>query len=162
MRKENMAEEGKKKTQQTAKQDFIFATGKRKEAVARVRLYESVKDGLMWKDTPIKKGDIIVNQMSIAEYFPSDVQRYEYTEPFRITNSQNKYTATVRVVGGGKAGQLSAVIAGIANALSKADTANFRPILKKKGFLTRDARIRERRMVGTGGKARRAKQSPKR
>ncbi len=144
------------------KKDYTFAVGRRKEAVARVRLYETLKEGMTWGETVVKKGDIIVNQKAISEYFPGDVNRFRYTEPLRVANAQNKYTITVRVVGGGQVGQLDAVVAGLANALAKADTANFRPILKNEGFLTRDARIRERRKVGTGGKARRAKQSPKR
>jgi small subunit ribosomal protein S9 len=144
------------------KKDYTFAVGKRKEAVARVRLYQTLKDDMAWGETAIKKGDIIVNQKAISEYFPGDINRFRYTEPLRVANAQNKYTITVRVVGGGQFGQLDAVVAGIANALAKADVANFRPILKKEGFLTRDSRIRERRKVGTGGKARRAKQSPKR
>lgn len=142
--------------------DYTFAVGRRKEAVARVRLYSSLKEGMTWGETAVKKGDIIVNQKAISEYFPGDVNRFRYTEPLRVANAQNKYTITIRVVGGGQIGQLDAVVAGLANALAKADGDNFRSILKKEGFLTRDSRIRERRKVGTGGKARRAKQSPKR
>jgi len=142
--------------------EYTFAVGKRKEAVARVRLYKVVKDGMSWGETVIKKGDIVVNEKAISEYFPGDINRFRYTEPLRVANAQNKYTITVRVVGGGQFGQLDAVVAGISNALAKEDKDNYRSILKKEGFLTRDSRIRERRKVGTGGKARRAKQSPKR
>ncbi len=145
-----------------SKRDYVFAVGRRREAVARVRLYEFVRDGLTWEETPIKKGEVLVNKKAIADYFPGEVNRFRYTEPFRVANAQNKYTVTISVAGGGPSGQLDAVVAGIANALSKADPENFRPVLKDKGFLTRDARIRERRKVGTGGKARRKKQSPKR
>lgn len=144
------------------KRDYIFAVGKRKEAVARVRLYDAVKDDLSWKDLKVKKGDILVNEMLIAEYFPGDISRFRYTEPLRVANAQNKYTFTIAVVGGGPSGQLDAVVAGIANVLAKTDKESFRAILKSKGFLSRDARVRERRKVGTGGKARRKKQSPKR
>lgn len=144
------------------KKDYIFAVGRRREAVARVRLYEVVKDDLMWEKQAIVKGDILVNGMPIGTYFSGDVARFAYSEPLRATNTQNKYTFTIRVVGGGKAGQLDAVVAGISNALAKLDEESLRPQLKKKGFLTRDARVRERRKVGTGGKARRKKQSPKR
>lgn len=151
-----------KRDRKAIPKDYIFAVGRRRSAVARVRLYEFVKDGLVWEKIAIKKGDFIVNQKEVAAYFGGDVNKFKYTEPFRVANAQNKYTVTVRVAGGGPSGQLDAVIAGIANALSKADTENFRPILKAKGFLTRDSRIRERRKVGTGGKARRKKQSPKR
>lgn len=144
------------------KKDYIFAVGRRKEAVARVRLYEKLKDKFQWGVTEIKKGDIVVNEKMASEYFPGEVNRFAYTEPLRVANAQNKYTITIRVVGGGSAGQLQAVVAGLSNALSLANKEDYRAPLKKKGFLTRDSRIRERRKVGTGGKARRAKQSPKR
>jgi small subunit ribosomal protein S9 len=159
-----MAEEVQpKKNNKNAKREYIFATGKRKQATARVRIYQHVKDGLTWGDTEVKKGEILVNQKPIAQYFSGEVARHLYTEPLRVTNAhQQNYAITIKVVGGGPAGQLDAVIVGIANALNKADIAKFRPILKKKGLLTRDARVRQRRNVGTGGKARRKKQSPKR
>jgi small subunit ribosomal protein S9 len=145
------------------KKDYIAATGKRKEAIARVRLYQHVKDDLVWGTVPVKKGEMFVNEKPITQYFPSVVQRHLYTEPLRITNShQNNYAFTIKVIGGGPASQLDAVIAGIAKTLQKLDPEKYRSILKKKGFLTRDARIRQRRNVGTGGKARRQKQSPKR
>ena len=73
-----------------------------------------------------------------------------------------KYYVTVKVVGGGKKGQLGATVHGIARALAKLDADTLRAPLKKAGLLTRDSRVRERRKVGTGGKARRKKQSPKR
>lgn len=142
--------------------DYIFAVGRRREAVARVRLYETVKEDLKFGDLPIKKGDILVNEMPISEYFSGEVSRYEYSEPLRVTNTQNKFTWSIKVAGGGKAGQLDAVVAGIANALNKFNEEEYRAILKKKGFLTRDARVRERRKVGMGGKSRRKLQSPKR
>ncbi len=150
-------------TKKPLKREFVSATGKRKEAVARVRLYQFVKESLTWANVPVKKGEMLVNQKPIAEYFPSTAEQHRYTEPLRITNAhQNNYAFTIKVVGGGHAGQLDAVIAGISNVLQKLDPEKYRPILKKKGFLTRDARIRQRRNIGTGGKARRQKQSPKR
>jgi len=142
--------------------DYVFAVGRRREAVARVRLYEIVRPDMVWDTLVINKGDIIVNKKAIADYFSGEINRFRYTEPLRVANAQNKYTITVSVAGGGPSGQLDAVVAGIANALSKADVEAYRPALKKQGLLTRDARVRERRKVGTGGKARRAKQSPKR
>lgn len=162
-----MAEQKKeqpKTHQQTKalKRDYIFAIGRRREAVARVRLYTEKKDSLTWQDTEIKHGELYVNKKPIAEYFSGDTMRYVYTEPFRVTNTQNKYTVTIQVAGGGKSGQLYAAAHGISSALSKLDREKFRPILKKKGFLTRDSRTRERRKVGMGGKARRKRQSPKR
>lgn len=160
-----MAEEKNKKiiSKKVQKKEYVFATGRRKESVARVRVYEHVRDGLSWGTVDVKKGEVLVNGMPITQYFPSEVQRHLYTEPLRITNAhQNNYAITIKVVGGGPAGQLTAVIAGISNALQKIDSDKYRPILKKKGFLTRDARVRQRRNIGTGGKARRQKQSPKR
>jgi len=157
-----MAEEIQKKNK-NAKRDYIFAVGRRKSSVARVRLYESVKADLVWGETPVKKGELLVNQKPIADYFSGDISRRAYTEPLRITNAhQQNFAFTIKVAGGGPAGQLQAAIAGIANALDALDTDKYRPLLKKKGFLTRDSRIRERRVVGMGGKSRRKKQSPKR
>lgn len=161
-----MVEEKKQpiKTQTKSKsKEYVSATGKRKESVARVRLYQHIKDTLSWGATQVNKGDMVVNQKPIQQYFSSTVEQHRYTEPLRITNAhQNNYTFTIKVTGGGHSGQLDAVIVGISNALQKLDREKYRPILKKKGFLTRDSRIRQRRNVGTGGKARRQKQSPKR
>ncbi len=158
-----MAEVTQTQKNKKTKKDYTFAVGRRKEAVARVRLYASVPADLKWEEAEIKKGEMYVNGKLISDYFGGDIARHQYTEPLRITNAhQLNYTFTIKVVGGGPAGQLQAVIAGIANALNKVDREKNRPTLKKKGFLTRDPRVRERRSVGTGGKARRKRQSPKR
>lgn len=130
--------------------DFIFAVGRRREAVARVRLY------------PKGTGEILVNEKPIASYFSGEVAKRIYEEPLTLTNTLGKCRITIKVVGGGKHGQLEAVVHGIARALNSYNKEKFRPLLKKQGLLTRDARVRQRRMVGTGGKARRKKQSPKR
>ena len=152
-----------KKNGKSQKRDYIFAVGRRKSSVARVRLYQHVKADLVWGEASVKKGDIFVNQKPIAEYFSGDVARKLYTEPLRVTNAhQQNYAFTIKVAGGGPSGQLQAVIAGMANVLDALDTDKYRPTLKKKGFLTRDSRLRERRTVGMGGKSRRKKQSPKR
>lgn len=152
-----------KKNNKSQKRDYIFAIGRRKSSVARVRVYQNIKTDLTWGDSPVKKGEILVNQKPIADYFLGDIARRLYTEPLRVTNAhQQNYTFTIKVAGGGPSGQLQAVIAGIANALDNLDAEKYRPTLKKKGFLTRDARVRERRTVGMGGKSRRKKQSPKR
>jgi len=159
-----MAEEATiTKKNKNAKKEYIFAVGRRKSSVARIRLYQSVKADLVWGETPVKKGELLVNQKPIAEYFSGEVSRRLYTEPLRITNAhQQNFAFTIKVAGGGPSGQLQAVIAGIANALISLDPEKYRATLKKKGFLTRDSRIRERRVVGMGGKSRRKKQSPKR
>ena len=131
------------------KVNYIPAVGRRKRAIARIRLFR-------------KPGDTLVNDMPISKYFPGEISKTLYLEPFRICNVIDKYHATIKVNGSGKSGQLGAVIHGLARTLIKVNPEKFRPILKKKGFLTRDPRKRERRKAGTGGKARRQKQSPKR
>lgn len=147
---------------ESANKDFTYAVGRRKSAVARVRLYKTVKAGLLWGDAKIEKGKVLVNEKPIEKYFSGEVMTAFHKEPFVATNTLDKYAVTIRVMGGGFKGQLDAAILGIARALSEIDVEKFRPILKKKGMLTRDARVRQRRTVGTGGKARRQKQSPKR
>lgn len=142
--------------------DFIYAVGRRKAAVARVRLYKTIKDGLLWGEEKIEKGKVIVNEKPVGSYFSGEVMTAFFKEPFVATNTLDKYAVTIRVAGGGLKGQLEAALLGISRALSEIDREKFRPILKRKGMLTRDARVRERRKVGTGGKARRQKQSPKR
>lgn len=144
----------------TKTRNYIFAVGKRREARARVRLYEDVKKYPSGEEK-VQKGDIFVNGKKIGEYFSDKVSQAIYSEPLKITNNQEKYVLSIVASGGGKAGQLDAVVHGIARVLSLMDPKN-RSILKKQGFLTRDARTRERRKVGMGGKARRRKQSPKR
>lgn len=131
------------------KKDYIYAVGRRRSASARVRLFKGSEQSM-------------VNDMPIGVYFPGEINRVYWQRPFELTNTLGKYYVTVKVVGGGKRGQLEAVVHGIARALAKLDEEKFRPPLKKAGLLTRDARVRERRKVGMGGKARRKKQSPKR
>ena len=151
------------KSIKNTKKEYTAAVGRRKEAVARARIYKTVKTDLKWGEVAVKKGEILVNGAPIAVYFPSEIARKRYTEPLRITNAhQQNYAITIRVTGGGRAGQLDAVIAAISNVLNALDREKYRPVLKKKGFLTRDSRIRQRRKVGMGGKSRRKKQSPKR
>src|SRR5476649_1523589 len=154
----------KEKTTATKKpkRDYIYAHGRQKQAVARVRLYPTVGEDQMWGEHPVIKEQILVNEMPIEHYFAGPVAKAQYVEPLTLTNTFNRYAVTVKVTGGGHNGQLDAVIKGIANALASADPIKYRDILKKKGFLTRDARVKERRKVGRGGKARAQKQSPKR
>lgn len=129
-------------------QNYIFAHGRRKEAAARVRLYKG-------------KGQTTVNEKPIWEYFPSEVAKSIYLNPFTLTQTQDKYYATITVLGSGKRGQLGAVVHGISRALFTADES-LRPVLKKAGLLTRDPRVKERRKYGRAQKARKGKQSPKR
>ena len=95
------------------------------------------------------------------EYFGKSFEK-TYKQPFQITGTENKFAVSIKVSGGGKMGQLDAAVLAIARALDKIDREKFHATLKKKGMLTRDPRVRERRKVGMGGKSRRRKQSPKR
>lgn len=131
------------------KVDYLYAVGRRKESSARIRLYRG-------------KGESTVNGMTASKYFPGPVAEKSMYKPFGATETSDKFYFSGRVMGGGKEGQLSALVLGIARALVKASTDKNRTPLKKLGLLTRDSRIRQRRMVGMGGKARRKKQSPKR
>ncbi len=126
----------------------ISVVGRRKESTARVRL------------TP-GNGQMTVNGKPIFEYFRGPVLQKIYTKPLEITNTVGKNMISAQVVGGGQVSQLDAVIHGIARAIAKTDPA-LRTILKKSGYITRDARIKERRKFGNAQKARAKKQSPKR
>src|SRR5690348_6318747 len=131
------------------KRDYTYAVGRQREAVARVRIYVHLKDGQAWGETPVQKGQLLVNGQPIEKYFPGPVYKATYMKPFVVTNTADKYAITVKVAGGGRSGQLDAMVQGIARALSALDVTKFRPSLKKAGLLTRDARVRERRKVGT-------------
>jgi len=129
--------------------NYIYAIGKRKESSARVRLYHGQRENT-------------VNGISVEKYFPGVLYETVWKKPFRVTETIDKYYFSAKIAGGGKQGQLEALSHGISRALAKASKEKFRPPLKKLGLLTRDARTRQRRMVGMGGKSRRKKQSPKR
>lgn len=131
------------------KGEYVTAVGRRKSATARVRVYKEA-------------GDFIVNNRVVGEYF-ANIQNapIQYLQPFVLTDSQGKFAVTVKVDGSGTNAQMDATIHGISRALLKIDP-EYRGVLKKAGLLSRDDRMRETRKIGTGGKARRAKQSPKR
>ena len=147
------------------KQDIQYyeSVGRRRESVARIRLHiVTGKDtSATIKGTKIKQGETLVNEKSLADYFPSVAEQNLVMRPFNLTESTDRFVTTIIVKGGGKNGQVEAIAHGIARALCLADES-FREVLKAEGLLTRDPRVRERRKVGTGGKARRQKQSPKR
>ncbi|PIR99302.1 30S ribosomal protein S9 [Candidatus Collierbacteria bacterium CG10_big_fil_rev_8_21_14_0_10_44_9] len=138
------------------KPSYTYAVGRRKTANARVRIYKT-------KSVPGMDGvQLSINGKSAEAYFPSETAKAAYRKPFILTETLSKISASVVVAGSGKMGQLDAVVHGLARALSLLDRDAYRTILKSAGLLTRDARTRQRRMIGTGGKARRTKQSPKR
>jgi small subunit ribosomal protein S9 len=146
----------------TAEISYYEATGRRKNASARVRLYVVKEEAVTIDGVSVSKGDMIVNGRPSDNYFPGEAWKKVYLEPFRTTNTMGRFATSIHVVGGGLSGQLGAVLQGISRALEKTDKEKFRPILKKRGFLTRDPRTRERRKPGRAGKARAQKQSPKR
>lgn len=138
------------------KANYTYAVGRRKTANARVRIYST-------PSVPGMDGvQLTVNGKPAEAYFPGETAKAAYRKPFILTETLTKMSASVVVAGSGKMGQLDAVIHGLARALALLDRDKFRATLKSAGLLTRDSRTRQRRMIGTGGKARRTKQSPKR
>ena len=123
-------------------------TGRRKEAVARVRL------------TP-GSGKWIVNGKALDVYFPNKVHQQLVSEPFRTVGAENQYDVVARINGGGTSGQAGALRLGVARALNEIDRDANRPALKKAGFLTRDPRVIERKKYGLK-KARKRSQYSKR
>ncbi len=131
------------------KGDYVATVGRRKLATARVRLYT-------------KAGDFLVNGVAVGKYFESMANAAAvYNLPFVLTNTLGKHAATVKVNGGGISGQLDALVHGLARALVKTNPENLE-FLRESNLLTRDDRMKETRKIGTGGKARRKRQSPKR
>ena len=141
--------------------DFMFAVGRRRAAIARVRVYSKIPDDFKFGEYVVKKGDMVVNERNITEYFSGAAAKATYENPLKLTDSLNKYSMTARVQGGGPQAQLGAFVLGLSRALAAIDETS-KPILRKKNLLTRDQRVRERRKVGMGGKSRARKQSPKR
>lgn len=163
-----MAKKRKKQNKKTSKKknssklSVYQAVGRRKEATARVKLYVVGSKKVKVWGQDLGKGAIIINSQPIDDYFPGEVKKTFYIEPFRTTNTIGRFAVSAKIIGGGKSGQLDAFIHGVSRALEKVDKGKFRPILKKKGFLKRDARVKERRKAGLAQSARAKKQSPKR
>jgi small subunit ribosomal protein S9 len=128
--------------QHLAKDRYIFATGRRKTAIANVRMFEG-------------KGDMVVNKKPIKQYFGYSLHMEEITKPFEVTGLGGKYYFTAHINGGGSHAQVGALRHGIAIALSKL-SEDVRKVLKKNGFLTRDDRKKERKKPGL----KRARRSP--
>ncbi|HEU5431338.1 MAG TPA: 30S ribosomal protein S9 [Thermomicrobiales bacterium] len=127
---------------------YHYAVGKRKAAVARIRLYPG-------------SGNITVNGRSVRDYFGGrPIHHANVTEPLRLTGTADRFDVTVRVLGGGVSGQADAIRHGIARALTRVDE-ELRPTLKRAKLLTRDARVKERKKVGLK-RARKAPQYTKR
>ena len=126
---------------------MFYGTGRRKNAIARVRLVEG-------------KGNITINNKDLDEYFGVETLKVIVKQPLSVTNTLTKYDVICKVQGGGFTGQAGAIRHGIARALLEANS-EFRPVLKSNGFLTRDSRMKERKKYGLK-KARKAPQFSKR
>ncbi|MBN2451136.1 MAG: 30S ribosomal protein S9 [Lentisphaeria bacterium] len=118
-------------------ESIILAVGRRKAAVARVRMRRGT-------------GRITVNRQDVTEYFPSETVRRYLTQPLMITGSTDAYDVSATLRGGGPMGQAGALRHGIARALEKAN-GELRAVLKESGMLTRDARVKERKKPGQPG-----------
>jgi small subunit ribosomal protein S9 len=129
-------------------QAFNSGTGRRKTAVARVRLLPG-------------EGEIVINGRSLAEHFGAAIDEAEIRLPFRVTNTDGRYNAMIKVEGGGVTGQAGAVRHGIARALLEIDAEAHRVPLRQAGLLTRDPRMKERKKYGLK-RARKAPQYTKR
>ena len=116
---------------------FVNATGRRKTAVARVRL-------------KLGNGNVLVNGKPMDEYFPREVLLMRIQQPFEATSAEGRYDVVAKIHGGGVSGQADALRHGISRALEKVDP-ELRSSLKRKGFLTRDARKKERKKYGQKG-----------
>ena len=124
------------------------ATGRRKQAIARVRIVPG-------------SGVITVNGRSFEDYFPNKLHQQLVKDPFTVLNLTDAYDVIARISGGGPSGQAGALRLGIARSLNGVDEENNRATLKKAGFLSRDARVKERKKAGLK-KARKAPQYSKR
>ena len=129
------------------KAPYFYGTGRRKSSVARVRVYQGT-------------GKVTINDRPIDEYFGLETLKVVVRQPLVATETADKFDVLVNVHGGGYTGQAGAIRHGISRALLEAD-AEYRPVLKANGFLTRDPRMKERKKYGLKA-ARRAPQFSKR
>ncbi len=143
--------------------NYYEAVGRRKQSVARVRLYLPKKGGeVLVNKLNIKAGEIYINGKSLEKSALKSYEKNFLSLPLTLTKNQDRFAVSILISGGGTTGQLDAMVHGIARALLIVDNEIYHPLLKANGLLTRDPRKKETRKVGTGGKARRMKQSPKR
>lgn len=127
---------------------FFFGTGRRKTSIARVRLMTG-------------EGEVVVNGRSLEDHFGNAVSLPEMMMPFRVTGTEGRYNAMIKVEGGGYQGQAGAIRHGIARALLQSDPDGARAPLRQAGLLTRDPRMKERKKYGLK-RARKAPQYTKR
>ena len=128
--------------------NYYYGTGRRKSSVARVRVYPGT-------------GKITINERDIDDYFGLETLKLIVRQPLAATQTEDKFDVIVKAVGGGISGQAGAIRHGISRALVEADEESYKAVLKESGFLTRDARMKERKKPGLK-KARKASQFSKR
>ena len=129
-------------------QTYTYAVGRRKTAVAQVRLYSDA-------------GPVVVDDKLMEEAFPYSIWQQIINEPFTVTSTQGRFRVVAKLSGGGVNGRAGALRHGIARALAEVENGKFRGDLKRAGLLTRDARVKERKKPGLK-RARKAKQNTKR
>ncbi len=129
-------------------QAYTYAVGRRKTAVAQVRLYYDA-------------GPVVVDDRLMEEAFPYSIWQQIINEPFTVTSTQGRFRVVAKLSGGGVNGRAGALRHGIARALAEVENGKFRGDLKRAGLLTRDARVKERKKPGLK-RARKAKQYTKR
>jgi small subunit ribosomal protein S9 len=129
--------------------EYFSAVGRRKTAIARVRIWPG-------------KAELVVNGKPLSTYFKGETIKKTINAPFVVADVLNQYTGSIKVKGSGIMGQAEAIVNGIGRALMKADPDKFKKLMRDGGFLTRDSRMKETRKAGQGGRARAKKQSPKR
>lgn len=151
VKKKTKAKATVEEKKEAPREKYIYAIGRRKKSVAQVKLYPSEKAG---------ENDLVVNKKKMKEYFPTLMLQNIFTAPFRTTGTINKFKAAVQVRGGGFRGQAEATRLAISRALVEFNK-DFKKSLRDVGFLTRDARIVERKKPGLK-KARKAPQWAKR
>lgn len=151
-----------KKTSSKNDKSYYEAVGRRKTSSARVRVYHAKKAGATINDKSYKPGSFVINGVDIAVWATSAADRAIMQKPLSLLSDDVSFVTYIKVIGGGKKGQRDAIVHGLARALCEIPSGDVKSKMKEYGFLTRDSRTRERRKVGTGGKARRLKQSPKR
>lgn len=147
------------KAKKEESKEYYFGYGRRKTATASVWLYPASKEVII-NNVKLVKGDVYVNDKPIDVYFNGPQAKQMYTEVYRTTNAADRFITVANVTGSGMTGQLGAVVLGIARALVKVDP-KLKSTLRKKGFMTRDPRMKERKKPGLMG-ARKQKSSPKR
>lgn len=152
------------KTKKTTKSDQTYyeGVGRRRTAIARVRAYILKKGNAIIGDSTHKAGSFLVNGKPIEKVFVLVSDLAECRKPLVVADSLNQYVISAKVSGGGVSSQVEAIAHGLARALTCFPSIDLKSKLRIEGLLTRDSRTRERRKVGTGGKSRRLKQSPKR